>query len=211
MRKWIDIQHNKSIKFTIPPPDKDFLLSLPKKTKVLDAGCGHGRVLKYLSDLGFKNLTGFDVSRVYIDRARQVCPAAKFFISSFEDFEPKDKYDLILLIGIIDYILTDKGQDVFFEKISRGLSSTGYVLLKTFVVDFKKGWLRYLLGFINTVHFGRFQNSKGFECHHQAVKFLRKVLQSHFSIEFDRGDNYLTWDGSLCRGHCFILRPKHEH
>jgi len=78
-----------------------------------------------LNGIGFKNLTGFDISKNYIDETKRTCPKAKVFVSGFEDFEPKDKYGLILLMGVIEYISSDKKQGIFFNKISRSLSSGG--------------------------------------------------------------------------------------
>lgn len=208
MAEWSNAKYDKQTEFTTPLPNEKFLFSLSKNIKILDAGCGYGRVLRYLDEMGFKNLTGFDISKDYIDEAKRICPEAKFFVSSFESFEPKDKYGLILLMGVIEYILSDKNQDIFFDKISKSLSNSGYVLLETFVVDFKAGWRQYITGFVNTMHFGRFRNSKGFECHHQTVISLKKILQKYFIIESEEAKRYLTWTNNACKGHSFILRPK---
>jgi len=75
-------------------------------------------------------------------------------------------------------------------------------------VDFKAGWRQYLTGFINTMHFGRFKNSKGFECHHQTSKTLKRILQRHFIIESDKKRGYLTWNNSINKGQYFILKAK---
>lgn len=62
-------------------------------------------------------------------------------------------------MGVIEYILSDREQNVFFDKISKNLSENGHVLLETFIIDFKSNWKQYLSGFIKTLHFGRFENS----------------------------------------------------
>jgi len=208
MAKWSDTTYDQNTKFTTPLPNKKFLASFPKDIKILDAGCGYGRVLRYLSDIGFKNIAGFDVSSDYIAQAKKTCPEAEVSVSSFEDFSPKDKYDLVLLMGVIEYILTDKAQSIFFDKISKSLSQNGHVLLETFTIDFKSGWKQYLLGVIRTLHFGRFKNSKGFECHHQSCTLLKKILQKYFSIEHDEKKDYQTWTGNIYHGYYFILRKK---
>lgn len=208
MTEWSSATYEKQTKFTTPLPNEKFLSSLPKNIKILDAGCGYGRVLQYLEKMGFKDLTGFDISRDYIDEAKRICPKAKIFTSDFENFEPKDKYGLILLMGVIEYILSDKKQDIFFDKISRSLSSGGYVLLETFTVDFRAGWRQYITGFINTMHFGRFRNSKGFECYHRTAASLKRILQKYFIIESAEARRYLTWTNNACKGHYFVLRKK---
>lgn len=208
MTNWGNAKYDQNTKFTTPLPDEKFLLSLDKGIKILDIGCGYGRTLQFLHDLGFKDLTGFDISSDYIKHAKKICPSANLFVSSFEDFELEEKYDLILMMGVIEYILSDQKQDIFFEKIAKFLSSRGYILLETFVLDFKSGWRQYLKGLINTMHFGCFKNSKGFECHHQIASTLRKILKKHFIIEVDIKKEYTTWNNGIYRGHYFILRPK---
>lgn len=208
MTEWSDVIYDRNTKFTTPLPNKNFLASLSKNIKVLDVGCGYGRVLCYLRDFGFKNISGFDVSPNYIVQAKKNCPEAKVFVSNFKDFNPKYKYDLILLIGVIEYILTDEDQIIFFDKISKSLSRNGHILLETFIIDFKSNWKQYLSGFIKTLHFGRFKNSKGFECHHQLSVLLSKILQQYFVIEHDERKDYLTWTNNICKGRYFILRKK---
>ncbi len=117
MTDWSKTLYDQETKFTTPLPDAKFLASFSKEINVLDVGCGYGRILKYLQDLGFKNLTGFDISTSYVDEARRNCPRAKVFASSFENFDDKNKYDLILLMGVIEYILSDDEQENFFKKI----------------------------------------------------------------------------------------------
>lgn len=208
MAEWADTTYDENTKFTIPLPDENFLASLPKNIKILDAGCGYGRILCYLQNLGFQNLTGFDISPDYVSKAKKNCPRAEIFVSTFENFNSKDRYDLILLMGVIEYILSDKEQDNFFAKISKNLSSKGYILLETFIMDFKSNWRQYILGFIKTLHLGRFKNSKGFECHHQSTTSLKKMLQKYFIIEYDIEKKYLTWTNNICKGHYFVLRKK---
>jgi 2-polyprenyl-3-methyl-5-hydroxy-6-metoxy-1,4-benzoquinol methylase len=208
MTIWADMIYGEDVKFTTPLPDKSFLASFPKDIRILDVGCGYGRVLSYLQSLGFTNLTGFDMSPSYVLEAKKNCQDANLFVSDFKSLNLNKKYDLILLMGVIEYILTDNDQDAFFRKISRSLSINGSVLLETFIIDFKQNWKQYIFVFIKTLHFGRFKNSKGFECHHQSINNLRMILQKYFIIESEAGKCYVTWTKNYCRGHNFNLRKK---
>lgn len=208
MSKWADAIYDESVKFTTPLPDKSLLTSLSKDASILDVGCGYGRTLNYLQGLGFKKLTGFDVSEGYVNKAKKDCPTGDIFVANFENFNLKNKYDLILLMGVIEYLLTDEEQGIFFEKISKSLSSNGSVLLETFIIDIKSNWKQYLSSYIKTFHWGRFKNSKGFECHHQSVGELKKILKKHFIIESSVEKNYSTWTDNTCRGYYFNLKKK---
>ena len=208
MAKWAETIYDENTKFTTPLPDEKFLSSLPKNIKILDVGCGYGRTLAYLSSLGFHNLTGFDISSSHVSQAKKNCPEANVFISSFKNLPVNEKYDLLLLMGIIEYINSDKEQEEFFKKISQILSDKGHIMLETFVMDFNSNWRQYVRGFIKNRHIGRFSNSKGFECHHQTPRYLRKMLGKYFTIERDKKTDYWTWTKNTCKGHYFILRKK---
>lgn len=208
MSEWANTIYDENVKFTTPLPDEDRLTSLPKDIDILDVGCGYGRTLVYLHGLGFKKLTGFDVSENYIVRAKKDCPESNLFVADFENFNLEKKYDLILLMGVIEYVLTDKKQDIFFEKISKKLSENGSVFLETFIIDVKPNWKQYLFGLLKTFHWGRFKNSKGFECHHQSIGSLEKILQRHFVIESSVKKDFFTWTHNVCKGYHFNLKKK---
>ena len=208
MSEWINTIFNQDTRFTTPLPDKNFLSCISKETSVLDIGCGYGRTLTYLSKLNFKQLTGFDISSSYIKKAKNDCPNANIFIANFKDFELKQSYDLILLMGIIEYLITDEEQHVFFRKISQNLNSDGSILLETFIVDIKSNWNQYIMGFLKSWHWGYFKNSLGFECHHQSIKQLNKILLKYFKIESSKQQTYLTWTGSICNGCSYVLKKK---
>jgi len=208
MKEWANTIYDENLKFTTPLPDADLLATLPRDINILDVGCGYGRTVVYLHNLGFKKLTGFDISEHYIARAKKDCIEANLFVADFKNFNLQKSYDLILLMGVIEYILTDKKQDIFFEKISRNLSEGGCVLLETFIIDVKSNWKQYLFGLVKTFHWGTFKNSKGFECHHQSIASLEKILQKHFIIESAVKKDYFTWTNSLSNGYFFSLKKK---
>jgi SAM-dependent methyltransferase len=206
MSEWVSTIYDKNLKFTTPLPDESYLISLSKDIRILDAGCGYGRTIVYLYNLGFRDLTGFDISKDYLIKARRDCPEADLFVASFKSFNLEKEYDLILLMGVVEYLLTDEEQDIFFEKISKNLFTNGHILLETFIIDLKSNWKQYLLGLIRTFHWGRFRNSKGFECHHQSIRSIKKILRKYFIIETSLRRDYSTWTGNVCKGYQFNLK-----
>ena len=51
------------------PLNKEWLMQLDKEIRVLDFGCGYGRLTPILNQMGFKNITGYDASSALIKRA----------------------------------------------------------------------------------------------------------------------------------------------
>lgn len=200
-----------SLWFTAPLPEKgDLDLISRPDSKILDMGCGYGRTLRYLRENGFKNLTGIDVSKDLIAAAKKQCSEAHYFLGDFEKVELKQKFDAILLMAVIEYILTDKGQRIFFKKISNDLNENGGVFLETFTFDFKLNWRGYLSGFIKTGHWGVLFNRLGIKCYHQSARRLVKILSDNFKIIKSQKKKFLTWSGGFHNGHVFILKKMVE-
>jgi ubiquinone/menaquinone biosynthesis C-methylase UbiE len=58
------------------------LMPLNKGVKILELGCGTGRLAKLLYDNGYKNYKGVDFSRVAIENARKHAKDCKFSVSN---------------------------------------------------------------------------------------------------------------------------------
>tara|TARA_Y100001970_G_C14215893_1_gene849618 strand:- start:1134 stop:1985 length:852 start_codon:yes stop_codon:yes gene_type:complete len=98
------------------------------KLSVLDIGCGSGRYVKILSDLG-ANVTGIDISRSIIERCKHKFPNITFFNSSLQKFDQElYKFDLILSSTTLQHI-PDNEKKVAFKKISRLLKDSGSLLI----------------------------------------------------------------------------------
>src|SRR3989338_8328188 len=129
-REWPNVSDNtEAIIFTTPLPDARIVsLAPPESSSVLDVGCGYGRVLQHMYGMGYEDLTGIDISEKLILRARRLCPNAIYHIVDVERIRLEQKYDLILIMGVMEYILSDEDQKRFFDKVSGLLNPNGHVL-----------------------------------------------------------------------------------
>ncbi|MBU1123743.1 class I SAM-dependent methyltransferase [Patescibacteria group bacterium] len=195
--------------FTTPFPETDVFERLSSKdAPIMDLGCGYGRVLSEISGMGYTNLSGVDISPQLVHEARKSCPNADVSIQDFSQLDTakfNQKYELILLMGVIEYLLSDEHQEKFFKRVSELLSENGTVFLETFIFDWENLWKNYIQGFMRTCHLGRFKNKKGFECHHQSEMTLRSILQTQFDIISFTRKSLITWSGKKCNGLCALL------
>lgn len=68
--------------------------------KVLDVGCGYGRVIDFLPDK-VTDYTGIDISPDFIKRAKEKYPKHKFVLGDIRETKFKDKeFDWALVIGV---------------------------------------------------------------------------------------------------------------
>lgn len=199
---------NDELTFTTPLPDDKILECIPKDAKILDLACGYGRVLKYFSEKGYRNLTGNDISENLIARARQNVPEGNFVGGDMTEFDSHEKFDLIILMGAIEYVLEDEGQEKFLSLIRDMLPDGGYLYLESFVLDNFAFLKQYIRGFLRHLHWGRFINSRGYDCHHNSIASLRLLILEQFEIVIEMRRKIRTWSGKLVNGYSVLAKKK---
>jgi 2-polyprenyl-3-methyl-5-hydroxy-6-metoxy-1,4-benzoquinol methylase len=71
--------------------------SSPPERRILDVGCGHGRLLELLRARGFGSYTGVDIAAPAIEKARALAvPGASFAVADFQKWQPEGTYDAIV-------------------------------------------------------------------------------------------------------------------
>jgi 2-polyprenyl-3-methyl-5-hydroxy-6-metoxy-1,4-benzoquinol methylase len=68
-----------------------------KAPKILDVGCGPGRLLELLTSLQFESYVGIDLSSEAIDKARSLgISNATFQVADFEEWTPKEEFNTVI-------------------------------------------------------------------------------------------------------------------
>lgn len=78
-------------------------LEIPKGSKVLDLGCGNGRLFELLCRYNV-DYTGIDISEELIKAAKKKYPQAKFSIGDITNLKSSKKYDYIFSIAVLHHI-----------------------------------------------------------------------------------------------------------
>jgi 2-polyprenyl-3-methyl-5-hydroxy-6-metoxy-1,4-benzoquinol methylase len=106
------------------------LSHLPKHSRILEIGCGDGRMLSYLRSKGYVNALGIDGSAEQIARARRRnVPAAHAEVFDFLRGQ-KEEYDGIIAIDVLEHFTKEELLDLFmmaFAAMKPGAS----ILLQT--------------------------------------------------------------------------------
>lgn len=106
---------------------KKFLSLIPKKSKILDVGCGPGQASKKFADEGHE-VIGIDLSEKMIEFAKEKIANAKFIVMDIEDIRIKERFDAIWAAFVLLHILRDKHKKII-SKLFELLKPNGILYL----------------------------------------------------------------------------------
>lgn len=95
----------------------------------LDIGCGPAHIVQYLASL-FSSGVAIDSSEDMIRAIFHRDPKINYYVSSFEDFNPDEKFDLILCHNVLEY---QDEKKLFLTKIVRCLRNKDSFLSIVFI------------------------------------------------------------------------------
>ncbi|MFI6144710.1 class I SAM-dependent methyltransferase [Streptomyces sp. NPDC051109] len=109
------------------PLDLTWLAGVGRSARVLDYGCGYGRTMAELSDHGFRDVSGADLSPALVDRGRRSRPDLRFTV--LEDPPglpyPPASFDLVLLFAVLTCVPDDAAQRELVAELVRVLAPGG--------------------------------------------------------------------------------------
>jgi SAM-dependent methyltransferase len=97
-------------RFTHPLERGFFAGRVPKDARILDLGCGYGRIVSDLSAEGYGNVVGIDISGGMIERGRRLHPERISAFSKVRHPVPSGAFDMVLLFAVLTCVPTDGGQ-----------------------------------------------------------------------------------------------------
>lgn len=101
----------------------------PRGAKILDAGCGQGRIGGYLSKQGH-DVLGTDLDPILIDYAKQDFPQARWVVGDLSvDQIPETDFDLIVSAGNVMGFLAEDGREPALANIHRALGADGRAVI----------------------------------------------------------------------------------
>ncbi|MFN5889738.1 MAG: class I SAM-dependent methyltransferase [Bacteroidota bacterium] len=107
------------------------LSTVAKSAKVFDLGCGSGSLLQALSNVGFNNISGMDLSKEQVELAHSLGVNCVEMGNGLEFLEAcTHTYDVILGMDIIEHFTKDELVELL-QTIKRALTPNGIVIFRT--------------------------------------------------------------------------------
>ena len=120
----------------VPKTSLDFIASfgLTKKSKIIDIGGGDSKLVDYLLNEGFENITVLDISAKALEKAQnRLGDKAKkinWVVSDITEFEPKTTYDIWHDRATFHFLTTTEQISKYMETARKSVN--GYLTIGTF-------------------------------------------------------------------------------
>jgi ubiquinone/menaquinone biosynthesis C-methylase UbiE len=131
--------------------------------RILDYGCGYGRISRLLWDSGYRNVVGIDSSIKMIERGKREFPKLHLDVSSDETLPFLDNsFDAVVACAVFTCITSEETRLTQIKELCRVLKPGGLLHM----VEFCSGWSR------------AFTSSMGVPMLHSSPEELRDLVSS---------------------------------
>jgi SAM-dependent methyltransferase len=185
-----------------------WLDNLNRGSRILDYGCGYGRIMALLHQHGFTNLTGVDASRGMIAQARLRNPEFEFLIL---DAPPRliattASFDVVMLFAVLCCMPGDDAQRTLIAELRRVLKPGGLLYISDMPLqDDVHNRARYASLTARYGVYGVFETDDGAICRHHSNDWLSALLVGFDSVQ-TRHIAVTTMNGHRAVGIQFLAR-----
>lgn len=193
--------------FSTPLQTDLFLKYVPKDSRILDHGCGYGRTLHELQELGYKNLYGSDSSPKMIERARRELKNATLALGDGESIPfADDTFDAVSLIAVLTSVIEDEAQQKMILELKRVLKPDGIFYINDFLLNQDERNLTRYKNFQDIYgRYGVFELPEGAVCRHHSPIWINNLLQEFQQIIYQE-TVFNTMNGNQSNGFYYLGR-----
>lgn len=155
--------------------------SLENHSKVLDLGCGNGRLYDYLSNTRKLEIdyTGIDFCAPFLDIARDRYPQASFVEADISHFDLDMHFDAIISIAAFHHLPSQRMRKQCLKHIFEHLEDDGILILSVWNLWQKKYFRLHLYAFWEWIRSGFKKDRKGLMVPFGKEKVLRYYHAFH--------------------------------
>ncbi|MEW6444257.1 MAG: class I SAM-dependent methyltransferase [bacterium] len=160
---------------------------LPLESRILDYGCGYGRLGAELSRAGYTNVTGVDISEQMIERGRRAHPALDLRVAGELPLPfSTASFDAVLLFAVLTCVPSDAGQKEIVREIERVLSPSGLLYASDYPLqEDEKNRSRYGSCAERYGKYGVFELPEGAVMRHHDPAWIRELLSGFEPLSYE--------------------------
>lgn len=187
---------------TFTHPINTALLSkyITPTAKIIDYGCGYGRIVSALTDLNYNHVIGFDTSENLIKRGQENRIANLFHLADIHTLPvDNNSVDCILLFAVLTCIPDNTSQQKLMNTLHSKLKLDGIIYISDYylqdnLTEVKK--YEALNGDLN--NFGVFSLEEGVTFRHHKKEWIAELTQS-FAIKENNIVEVKTMNGNSAK------------
>lgn len=185
---------------------------IPAEARILDLGCGYGRTLAELADLGYRDAVGVDTSAGMIARGRSQFPDL-----DLRTVEPgplpfeAERFDLVLLFAVLTSTTNNTAQQALVAELGRVLSPGGSIYVSDLWIQADpRNTSRYAaaqqsLSPDSTEPYGVFETADGGRFRHHTRKWIQSLFKTFDGIAA-QDQAFTTMNGNRAQGFQHLYR-----
>ncbi|EPJ47344.1 MAG: hypothetical protein OFPII_13670 [Osedax symbiont Rs1] len=133
-RKWNEVAHD--VNFNLKIDIERFIQEVPFGSRILDFGCGYGRVSHILWEAGYKNILGIDTSEKMVERGRCQYPELNIEVFSGRNIPyPDNSFDAAIACAVFTCITSREIREHQFKELYRILKPNGLLHMVEFCAE----------------------------------------------------------------------------
>jgi SAM-dependent methyltransferase len=171
--------------FSHPLNTARFEALVARDARVLDYGCGYGRLCRELRAEGFTNLVGVDTAERMLARAREENPGLA--LCQVDDARlpfPDASFDAALVFSVLTCVVEDLGQRAVVGEIARVLRPGGVVHISDILIqDDQRNRARYERDEARFGRHGVFEAEPGVVFRHLSRRWVDELMEGFRRIE----------------------------
>lgn len=202
---WNSVSEQK--KFTTPFHAAEFEKFVDKNAVVLDVGCGYGRTLNELHQLGYQKLMGIDFSEGMISRGKKLFPCLDLRVKENPSIDlPDGRVDAVILFAVLTCIHSNEEQRALLAEIRRVLKPGGILYVNDFLLNTdQRNRDRYRKFEKQYECYGVFELPEGAVLRHHSREWIRELLADFEPLSFSPL-TFTTMNGHSSNGFCCFGR-----
>jgi SAM-dependent methyltransferase len=200
---WNSVANSKS--FTTPFQIDLFNKYVSKDGFILDIGCGYGRTLNELYNVGYKNSIGIDFSAKMVEKGIKLFPFLNLKIMENNIIEyPENTFDAIILFAVLTCIIKNEAQLKLINLIYKILKPNGIIYVNDFLLNNdERNNERYNEYSKKYGQYGIFELPEGAIVRHHKKEYIKELLGKFDELEY-KEITYTTMNGHKSNGFYYI-------
>lgn len=155
---------------------------LSKDAKILDFGCGYGRLLNELAANGYNETIGIDIAPKMIERGKYETPELNLNTFDGKNIPFKDNsFDAVIVFAVLTSIPKDEDQLEILNEIKRVLKPNGLLYVSDLLINTDdRNIARYDAE--KDGPYGTFMLPEGVNLRHHSMEYMNEVVFDSYEL-----------------------------